>query len=176
MFRIPSGSVLGPFSSLVCSVTPGWLFLAQISHWSSRPRNLVANLTIPLGCLKVISSLICEWENYLLCSQKHRSWSWYFSFSVLPPASVQSISQGRLVLLPYSSFKKNFFLATLHAMWNPSSPTRDHTCTRALETSSLNHWDAREVPSRPFNMFTSLHCHYPHLSPGLHPLSPVKTA
>ena len=81
MFRIPSGSVLGPFSSLVCSVTPGWLFLAQISHWSSRPRNLVANLTIPLGCLKVISSLICEWENYLLCSQKHRSWSWYFSLS-----------------------------------------------------------------------------------------------
>ena len=31
-------------------------------------------------------------------------------------------------------------------MWDPSSPTRDWTCTPCIGKRSLNHWTAREVP------------------------------
>jgi len=39
----------------------------------------------------------------------------------------------------------NFFLATLHSIWDLSSLTRDGTLGPALEAWSLNHWIAREV-------------------------------
>ena len=32
-------------------------------------------------------------------------------------------------------------------MWDPSSPTRDWTCTPCIARQSLNHWTTREVPS-----------------------------
>ena len=41
-----------------------------------------------------------------------------------------------------------FFLATLHSMWDLSSPTRYQTWAPALEVWSLNHWTTREVPHR----------------------------
>ena len=31
-------------------------------------------------------------------------------------------------------------------MWDPSSPTRDWTCTSCIGRRSLNHWTRREVP------------------------------
>ena len=33
-------------------------------------------------------------------------------------------------------------------MWDPSSLTRDEPMTPALGAQSLNHWTAREVPTR----------------------------
>ena len=39
-----------------------------------------------------------------------------------------------------------YFLATLHRMWDLSSPTRDPTHTLAVEVWSLNRWTAKEVP------------------------------
>ena len=44
-----------------------------------------------------------------------------------------------------SSLSLFFFCRILH-LWNLSSPTRDGTCTLALEAWRLNHWTAREVP------------------------------
>ena len=37
-------------------------------------------------------------------------------------------------------------LATLQGMWDLSSPTRDWTCTPAVEGWSLTHWTTNEVP------------------------------
>ena len=39
---------------------------------------------------------------------------------------------------------------TPHIMWDQNSPTRDWSCTLALEAWSLNHWTAREVPQPVF--------------------------
>ena len=35
-------------------------------------------------------------------------------------------------------------------VWDPSSPTRDRTCTRCVGRQSPNHWIAREVPKNFF--------------------------
>ena len=39
-----------------------------------------------------------------------------------------------------------FFLVVLHSMQDLSSLTKDETCAPAVETQSLNHGTAREVP------------------------------
>ena len=50
--------------------------------------------------------------------------------------------------MDYLHFFFFFFLATLHSMWDLSSPTRYQTWAPALEVWSLNHWTTREVPHR----------------------------
>ena len=35
-------------------------------------------------------------------------------------------------------------------MWGLSSPTRDQTCTPALEAQSFNHWTTKKVPHHLF--------------------------
>ena len=39
-----------------------------------------------------------------------------------------------------------FRLAVLCCMGDPSSPTRDQTCTPAVEAQHPNYWTVREVP------------------------------
>ena len=39
-----------------------------------------------------------------------------------------------------------FFFGVLHSMQDLSSLTKDQTCAPAVETQSLNHGTAREVP------------------------------
>ena len=46
-----------------------------------------------------------------------------------------------------------FVLATLHSMWDLSSPTRDQIVPPALEAQSPNHWTAMEVPCQLFLIF-----------------------
>ena len=42
--------------------------------------------------------------------------------------------------------KLSFFFATLHGLWDLSSPTRDQTQALAVKAWNSNHWTAREFP------------------------------
>ena len=93
---------------------------------------------VPLSiCLNLLPGSVLPWR-----SPAFANWP-------LDAGSTDSSSQNQpshfYSTLPFFFLKK--ILAAASGMWDPSSPTRDLTCTPGVGRQSFNHWTAREVPT-----------------------------
>ena len=64
---------------------------------------------------------------------------------------LQLLCNLKLFQNTYATYSYSYlfiYLAMLHSLWDPSSPTRDRTWVPAVKAPSPNHWTTREFPYR----------------------------